>query len=250
MSFPNVAHGSPPKHLVDDATQGAPLGQRMVFADGRRWSYGLVGATTLISGDIIQGKAVISGDYTNLVTDVAPVIGDTSLSITTTVSTAAAYYDGGWAHCNLATTLLQGQSYRLKETGANILNTSGAADIFKLDPIDPIRVAGTTATEFGFVPNEYNGMLLAPQDTLTNRVIGVAQAPITNAQYGYVQTWGMSAINSVTTSVVVGNYGDAILAATGRVGVADGASIDVSVGTFLSVPTTAGQEAAFFLSIE
>ncbi len=250
MGFPNQTFSTPPKHLVDDATAGAPLGQRMIFPDGRRFSYGLVGATTLISGDIIQGKALVSGDYTDLVTDVAPAIGDSQLSITTGTTTAAAYYDGGWAHCNLATTLLQGQSYRLKEVGANVLLTSGAADIFKLDPVDPIRVAGTTATEFGFVPNEYNGMIIAPSGTLTNRVIGVAQAPITNAQHGYVQTWGMSAINSVTTSVVVANYGDAILAAAGRVGIADGASIDMSVGVFLSVPTTAGQEAAFFLLIE
>ncbi len=250
MSFPNVAHGSPPKHLVDDANQGAPLGQRMVFADGRRWTYCLVGATTLISGDVLEGKALVSGDYTNLVSDVAPAIGDIQLSITTTVSTAAAYYDGGWMHCNLATTLLQGQSYRLKAVGANVLNTSGAGDIFKLDPIDPIRVVGTTASEFGFVPNEYNGVIIATSGTLVSRVVGVAQAPITNAQYGYVQTWGMSAVNSVTTSVVVGNNATAILAAAGRVGIGDGAGIDQTLGIFMSVPTTAGEEASVFLVIE
>ncbi|KKK81347.1 hypothetical protein LCGC14_2814340, partial [marine sediment metagenome] len=63
------------------------------------------------------GKAVISGDYETLVTDVAPAIGDTSVSITTTVTTAAAYYDNGWAHCNLATTLLQGEFQPAQEDG-------------------------------------------------------------------------------------------------------------------------------------
>ena len=247
MGFPNASFSGPPKHLVDDATQGSPLGQRMYFADGRRFSYGLVGATTLISGDIIQGKAVISGDYTDLVTDVAPVIGDTSLSITTGTTTAAAYYDGGWAHCNLATTLLQGQSYRLKRTGANVLLTSGAADIFQLDPVDPIRVAGTTATEFGFVPDEFNGMILAPITTLTSRVVGVAQAPITNAQYGFVQTWGMSAVQTAGTEIV-GNELFADLAAAGSAGVAS--SIDQLIGLVLSVASSDTQESSVFLTIE
>jgi hypothetical protein len=222
----------------------------MVYPDGRRWAYGLVGATTLISGDLIQGKALVSGDYTDVVTDVAPAIGDTSISLTTTTTTAANYYDGGWAHCNLATTLLQGQSYKIAASGSHVVFAAEAGHVVQLDPNDPIRVAGTTATEFGVVPDEYNGMILAPINTLTSRVIGVAQAPITNAQYGYVQTWGMSAVNSVTTSVVVGNYATAILAAAGRVGINDAAGIDQNVGIFMSVPTTAGQEASIFLMIE
>lgn len=248
MAFPNMAFGSPPKHLVNDATRGPRIGQRMYYADGRRWTYCLVGATTLISGDLLTGKAVVSGDYTDLVTDVAPVIGDTQLSITTTVSTAAAYYDGGWAHCNLATTLLQGQSYRLKETGANVLNTSGPADIFKLDPIDPIRVAGTTATEFGFVPDEYNGVIIAGT-TVAARVIGVAQAPITNAQFGYIQTWGMSCVQTAGTEVV-GNNSVAITAAAGRAGLAVSPGLLPVIGYNLSVPSADGQEGAIFLTIE
>jgi len=250
MSFPNVAYGGPPKHLVNDVTQGAPLGQRMVFADGRRWSYGLCGATTLISGDLLEGKALVSGDYTDLVCDVAPAIGDTYVTITTGTTTAAKYYDGGWMHVNLATTLLAGQSYRLKAEDANILWTSGAGDIAHLDPVDPIRVLGTTSTEVGFVPNEYNGMIVATQTTLVSRALGVAQAPITNAYYGYVQTFGMSCINSVTTNIVVGNNVDAILAAAGRIGVADGGGIDATIGIVMSVPTTAGEHAAVFLTIE
>ncbi len=248
MAFPNMAFGSPPKHLVDDATPGAPLGQRMYFADGRRWSYGLVGATTLISGDIIQGKAVISGDYETLVTDVAPAIGDTSVSITTTTTTAAAYYDNGWLHCNLATTLFQGECHRLKRTGANVLFTSGAADIVFLDPVDPIRVAGTTASEIGLVPDEYNGMIIAPSGTLTSRVVGVAQAPITNAQYGYVQTWGMCAVQAAA-SQIVGNEITAVLGAAGRAGVPAG-GVDQVIGVVLSVNSSAGEEGSVFLLIE
>lgn len=250
MSFPNWSHSTPPQHLVNDAVPGAPLGQRMGFPDGRRWTYVLCGATTLISGDLLEGKALVSGDYTDVVSDVAPVIGDTSVSLTTTTTTAANYYDGGWMHCNLATTLLQGQSYRIKAADSHAVFVNEAGHVVQLEPVDPIRVAGTTASEFGVVPNEYNGVIIATSGTLVSRALGVAQAPITNAQYGYVQTWGMSAINSVTTSVVVGNNADAILAAAGRIGIADGNGIDATIGIFLSVPTTAGQEAAIFLHIE
>jgi hypothetical protein len=222
----------------------------MVFADGRRWTYGLCGATTLISGDLLEGKALVSGDYTDVVTDVAPAIGDTSVSLTTTTTTAANYYDGGWLHVNLATTLLEGQNYRVKESDSHAVFSAAAGHVVQLDPIDRIQVAGTTATEVGLVPNEYNGIIIATQTTLVSRIVGVAQAPITNAQYGFVQTWGMSAINSVTTNVVVGNYATAILAAAGRCGVNDAAGIDQNVGIFMSVPTTAGQHASIFLMIE
>jgi hypothetical protein len=111
-------------------------------------------------------------------------------------------------------------------------------------------VAGTTASEFGLVPNEYNGVIIATQTTLVSRALGVAQAPITNAQYGFVQVRGMSCINSVTTNIVVGNNVDAILAAAGRIGVADGNGIDATIGQIMSVPTTAGQHGSIFLTIE
>ncbi len=248
MSFPNVSHSGPPKHLVNDTNQGAPLGQRMFFADGRRWSYGLVGATTLISGDIIQGKAVISGDYETVVTDVAPAIGDTSLSLTTTTTTAANYYDGGWAHCNLATTLLQGAMHRIKASDSHAIFVNEAGHVVQLEPVDPIRVAGTTSTEFGLVPNEYNGMILAPITTLTSRVIGVAQAPITNAKYGYVQTWGMCALQAAASQIVGENL-CAVLAAAGRAGIgAD--DVTLIIATVLSVNSTAGEEGSAFLLIE
>jgi len=250
MSYPNVINGTPPMQWTNTTTKGAPLGTRMQFADGRRYVFGLCGATTLISGDVLEGKALVSGDYTDVVSDVAPVIGNTSVSLTTTTTTAANYYDGGWMHCNLATTLLGGQSYRIKLEDSHAVFVNEAGHVVQLEPTDPIRVDGTTASEFGVVPNEYNGMIIATQDTLVSRALGVAQAPITNAQYGFVQVRGMSCVNSVTTSIVVGNNVDAILAAAGRIGVADGNNIDARIGIVMSVPTTAGQHASIFLCIE
>ena len=249
MGFPNVANGSPPLHLANDTVARAPLGQRMVFADGRRWAYGLVGNTTLIASDVIQGKAVVTGDYTDVVTDVAPAIGDTSVSLTTTTTTAANYYNGGWLHVNKATTLLQGHCYRIKETGSHAIFVNEAGHVVQLDPNDPIRVAGTTATEVGLVPNEFNGMILAPT-TLTSRCLGVCQAPITNAKYGFVQTWGCGAVNA-TASHVVGDRLIRLGAAAGRPGPeAETAGVGAIIGVAMSIATTAGEAGAIFITID
>jgi hypothetical protein len=220
----------------------------MFFADGRRFSYVLAGATTLISGDLIEGKPVVSGDYETVVTDVAPAIGDTSISLTTTTTTAANYYDGGWAHCNKATTLLQGNMYRIKASDSHAIFVAEAGHVVQLDPVDPIRVVGTTASEFGLVPNEFRDVVIAAT-TLVNRVIGVAQAPITNAQYGYVQTWGMCALQAAA-SQIVGNAVAAITGSAGRGGVQASPGVLPYVGVVLNVTNAAGEEAPVFLTIE
>lgn len=221
----------------------------MYFADGRRWVYVLNGATTLISGDLIEGKPVVTADFETVVSDVAPAIGNTSISLTTTTTTAANYYDGGWIHCNLATTLLQGNSHRIAAANSHAVFVNEAGHVVQLDPVDPIRVAGTTASEFGLVPNEFKDVVIAAT-TIVNRIIGLAQAPITNAQFGFIQTWGMSAVNSVTSSVVVGNNAAGLTASAGRVGVVVSPALLPLVGIFVSVPSTAGEEAAIFLTIE
>ena len=248
MGFPNIVNGSIPLHLENSTTKNAPFGQRMVYADGRRWAYGLVGATTLVSGNLIQGKAVVTGDYTDVVTDVAPAIGDTSVSLTTTTTTAANYYDDSWMIFNKATTALQGHVYKIKESGSHAIFVNEAGHVVSLNTMDPIRTAGTTASEVGLLPNEFNGMIVAPITTLTSRPIGAAQARITNARYGFIQTWGMGSISSAA-SQIVGNNLVPVLAAAGRVGVSVGDVLPV-IGLAMTVPTTADECGGVFLMID
>jgi hypothetical protein len=250
MSFPTIvfSDAGSKAHRENSSSSKFPLGQRMFYADGRRWSYGLVGGTTLVVGDLIQGKALVAGDYTDVVVDVIASVGDTEVSITPTTTTAANYYNASWLHVNKGTGLQDGYTYRIKKTGSHSVFAAEAGHVVQLDPDDPIRVALAVNDEVGLVPNEYNGMIQAPITTLTSRVVGVAQTPITNAQYGFVQTWGMAAVNSAA-SQIVGNTVSAVLAAAGRVGVTSG-DIDQAVGIVLSVPTTAGEFGSVFLIIE
>lgn len=249
MSFPTVifSDAASKAHLVDQDSAQWKLGQRLFYDDGRRFSYALVGGTATVAGDTIQGKALVSGDYTDVVTAISAV-GDTTVSITSTTTTAANYYDGGWLHINKGTGA--GHMYRVKASGSHAVFTSGAGDIVTLDENDAIRVALAATDECGLVPDEWNGVIVAPVTTLTSRVVGVACQVITAAQYGFIQTWGAVAVDSVTTSVVVGNEATAILASAGRVGINDGAGIDENVGIFMSVPTTAGEYASLFVKID
>ena len=252
MSYPVVIHAdhTTQAHRANTSDKRHNLGQRMVYPDGRRWAYGLCGGTTLIVGDLIQGKAVVSGDYTDVVVDVAASVGATSLSLTPTTTTAANYYNEGWIHVNKGTGVEDGYTYKVKATGSHAVFAAEAGHVVQLDPDDPIRVALAVNAEVGLVPNAYNGMIVAPGTTLTGRVIGVAQAPVTNAQYGWVQTWGMAAVNSAA-SQVIGKRLIAILAAAGRVGVeAETDGTGWIVGQAMSVPTTAGEYGAIFLTLE
>lgn len=251
MSFPNVvfADYTTQAHRLNTVSSQYPLGQRMVYPDGRRWSYGLAGASALVVADVIQGKALVSGDYTDVVVDVAAAIGATSVSLTTTTTTAANYYNAGWLHINKHAASAGGYSYKVKATDSHAIFAASAGHVVQLDPDDPLRIALAVNDEAGLVPNAYNGMIQAPATTLTGRIVGVAQTPITAAYYGFVQTWGMAAVNSAA-SQIVGNIVIAILAAAGRVGVADAAGIDQTVGIVMSVPTTAGEFGSIFLTLE
>lgn len=250
MAYPVVIHAdhTSQAHRANTSTKRFDLGQRMVYPDGRKWAYGLAGGTTLIVGDLIQGKAVVAGDYTDVVVDVAAAIGATSLSLTTTTTTAANYYDGGWVHVNKHTALGDGYTYKVKASGSHAVFAAEAGHVIQLDPDDPIRVALAVNDEVGLVPNAYNGMIQAPITTLTSRVVGVAQTPITNAYYGWVQTWGMSAVNSAASQVVGTNFA-AVVAAAGRGGV-NASDITHVLGIVMSVPSTAGEFGAVFLMID
>ena len=82
MSFPHVIFGdlNSGAHKQNTTDKRSPLGSALWYPDGRHYRYVLCGGTTLIVGNMTQGKAVVSGDYTDVVTDVAPAVGDTSVS--------------------------------------------------------------------------------------------------------------------------------------------------------------------------
>ena len=249
MSFPNTKYASAASllHTLNTAErESRSLGQKLDYDDGRKFRFCLAGGTSLVVGTLQEGKPVVTADYTNVIVDVLAVVGATQVSVTPTVSTAKDYYADGWMHVNKHAAGEGAYVYRVK---SHVLFASASGKIVTLYPDDTIRAALAVNDEVGFDPNPYNGIVIATQDTLVQRVVGVACTPVTNAQYGWVQTGGMCAIAATNSNLIVGNYASAVLTAAGRVAAQDG-NIDERVGIALSVPDDAGEFAAVWLIID
>lgn len=248
MSLPNIkfSDASGRAHTLNSSErENVALGQRMEYDDGRKFRFCLAGAT-LVVADLIQGKAVVASDYTNLVLDSESVVGATVLTFTASTSTAKDYYAGGWVHVNKSAASVGGYVYRVK---ANKLFASSSGITITLEAFDPLRQILAASDEIGVTPDPYNGAIQAIITTLTNRLVGVAVTPITSGNYGWLQTGGVCAVNASASDLVVGNVATAVLAAAGRVGLAV-VDIDETVGIVLSVPDSAGEFGAIFLKMD
>jgi hypothetical protein len=174
---------SPQDVFTSSATQGTDLGAMGSTGDGRYFRYVLNGGVTMVPGKVYQGPAE---DATNQspaggLAMAAAAIGATSITTTSTVTLAANLLAGGYASIVAGTGL--GYTYKIKGNTA----AAGAVVTFTLE--DPIVVALTTSSKLVVHKSPYDGVVVAPA-TLTAAPIGVSVAPITNAQYGWVQSRG------------------------------------------------------------
>ena len=241
MSFPNIINASysTQEHRADTADKFHALGQRMEYEDGRKFRYVLAGGVTLVVADLIEGKNNLAGDD-DLVVQANWAVGDTTGTITSASSTAAAYYDGGWMMTSNAPGM--GYAYRVK---TQVLWASTTETII-LDIDDPIRVALTTSTEVGFAPLPWNGVIQGAT-TPKSGLVGVAVTPITTLQYGWVQSGGVCPVHGA--GGVLGENYDSILSTAGRAGVgAD--NISEQFGIVMIICDDAGDTALVDLRID
>lgn len=248
MSYPKTifaSSGNLYQCVTNEVTAKYSLGQKMEYEDGRVFRYVKAGGTLLQVGDILEGKSVVSGDYTNLAVDAVTAVGDLTVTFTSATTTAAAYYNGGWMHNNKnATSAKAGEVYRIKSSP---LLTSGAGDIITLEDLDPIRVALAVLDEIGLTPNPYNGVVEAAT-TPVSMPVGVGVKAITAAYHGWVQTGGMCAIASATSSVIGENFA-AVMAAAGR-GAVGADYVSPDIGVTLSVPDANDEMCLVYLTMD
>lgn len=168
----------------NSSTQKHQLATRMRTRDGRVFYYCLAGAVDLVAGNVIQGPATVPNHLAN--TPPAVAIGATSFSYTpgATLGTANQYADG-WLQVD--TTPGNGQAYSID---SHLAFASATAFTLNLSSDDAIRVALTTSSRVGLIPNEYRGVIQLPVTTATGIICGVAPCVITAAQFGWLQTWG------------------------------------------------------------
>jgi len=251
VSFPNIIYTSSEglAHRQNDSTvKGRMMGRQMEYEDGRKWRFVENGATLLVPGDLVQGPAVVTADYTDIIVDAAAAIGATTLSVTPTTTTAANTYGdprgvGAFGHCFVNKGGVR--AARVYRVASHIIFSAAAGVLITLQ--DPVETALAVNDEVGFAKNVYTDVIQAIITTITNRIVGVAQTPITADYFGWLQTGGIAAVNQAA-SMVVGNKAGAIVAAAGRAGVST-AILDV-IGVNLSVPTTAGEFGAVYLTMD
>lgn len=171
------------------------LGETVFSNDGRAFRYCLVGATSLVAGNVYQASA----EDTNLqnLTAVAASVGDYAVAASTTVTVDANEYAEGFAMISVTPGV--GRAYKVKGHTAY----SGAAPTF--NTFDKVEVALTTTSRIDMVRNPYFKVIVAPT-TITSAVVGAAVHPVTNGQYGWLQVSGIAnleAQNAVTVGLPV-----------------------------------------------
>ncbi len=174
---------------VSSATALHSIGERAVTADGRTYRYCLVGAVALVVGNALQAR-IEDTDHDD-VTVRATDAGSTELLITTGSGNGALdanEYAGGFAVID--TTPGLGYTYKIDHHAAIAASTNGS--LF-LDKADPIQVALTASSKVTLVRSPYNGVIQFPVTTATNVCVGGAIYPVTEAQYGWIQSGGPGA---------------------------------------------------------
>jgi len=181
--------------LTESSSALHTLGTYMETADGRGFRYSKVGAVATVAGKVYQGPAL---DATNLqpsggLTPAAAAIGDTSVTISSSITVAANLLAGGYM--SVVVTPGQGYTYRVK---GNTAVSAAAGMVVTLE--DPIQVALTTSSRVIFTKHPYDGIVIEP-GTPTARIAGVPTAIYSASSFAWAQTKGPCAVLFTGTGV-------------------------------------------------
>jgi len=184
--------------LKSSATQIHPLGTVVRDQGGRIFRYCLSGVTQTV-GHVLQAAAQV-GDHQNLTPTVTTygAIGDTTIVATlagTAVAAANLYADG---YALIDTTPGLGYMYRIIQHAAVL---GGGVITITLDPTTPIQVALTASSRVSLVQHPYKYVVQSPT-TATNVIVGVSIFPITNGEYGWIQTGGVAGVLTYGTIAI------------------------------------------------
>jgi hypothetical protein len=183
--------------LVDSSTQTLPLGAYAETNDGRGFRYAKIGATSTVPGKVYVSAAWDSTNQAPVggLAVAASAIGANTVTLTGSLTLAANLLAGGYLVTDV--TPGQGYIYRIKSNTA----VAGAVNcVITLD--DPLIVALTTSSKVVLVKHPYDQVIVSPGGASTGAPVGVSVGIITNAQFGWLQTFGTSVVLSgVATSI-------------------------------------------------
>lgn len=166
------------------ATKLVELGHRMTEdSTGRVWRYSLAGGSTLARGKL-NVQNTIDAQRIDLSIAVANAIGDKQLSVTIGTGNATAdFFQDGWLVVQDG--LGEGRAYPIEGHDAITASTAG---IFKLkEALD--TVSAVSAANIDLHRSIYAGVVISVADQ-ADLPVGIANVAITNAEYGWIQTYG------------------------------------------------------------
>lgn len=154
---------------------------------GRSWRYSLAGGTTIARGKLMV-QATVDAQRIDLSFAVAPAVGAKEASVTIGTGAATAdFFQDGWLVVQDGTG--EGRAYAIE--GHDAIGASSAG-VFKLK--EAIDTAGAVSqVNVDLHRNIYAGVVISVSDQ-ADLPVGIPTVAITNAEYGWVQTWGPAAV--------------------------------------------------------
>lgn len=178
------------------------VGQQFVDADtGKTFRYTLAGASNLVMANLLQ-ESVEDPSYENMAVGTAAVAGDAFIQVTNgTATITSSQFVGGSISVYTAGTVAIGDEYTIVAiTGT--LTTGGALKVYT---DRPVRFAYTTSAKVVMKRSPWSGVIQTPATTPTGMAVGVAMNAMTAAQYGFVQTHGVTSVLSDGSTFAVGS---------------------------------------------
>ncbi len=184
---------TPQEIFTTSSTQGTTLGALATSGDGRFFKYVLAGGTTLAVGKV-QSAPAETTTWQDL--DIAATsVGDTSITTTSTLTVTANALAGGYVTVTNGTGI--GYTYGIKS------NPAATSAVVTIQLSDPIQVASPNTVDIDFIASPFSGVVLNAATTVAIPV-GVAIYPITNAQYGWIQTGGPVSVLADASAPTIG----------------------------------------------
>ena len=179
-----------------ETTPSHALGTIGVTPDGRKFRYARAGAVALVTGDVVQSPAEVTGNQSRIVA--AAAIGATEITTTDTVTTTADQFVDGYIIVTGEASTGTGHIYRIKSHPV----VSAAVCTFQL--YDRVEVALTATTQIDIVANPYRGVITWPA-TQTGSAVGVAFVAAPIDSYTWIQTGGIASVLTTGTVAVGAN---------------------------------------------
>ena len=190
MAFPNAISGSYGYEKVESSSQKHALGTKMVFVDGREYSYAENGGSAIAEGLLVAAEAPEAQHDEDLAVATAAA-GSSSITVTLG-STAAAkdLYKDGYLFLNKPTaTSTVHEFYKIKSHPQAAAAATLELTLYDNDKLHTAITNGTDTA--GLLKSPYKDIVVAPA-AVAGRLVGLTVNNFTASYYGWVQTAGLA----------------------------------------------------------